>query len=246
MTIYVSEILARARSRTGKTNSTFVADSTDGIPWVDEAHRELYELLVTTYGDEYFMQTSSILSVSAGAESTSITQLDTGPGGAVEPTYRVPWKIVRVDVDFDDIRVPMSQFSFSDAVLDDTSHTWERGVDIRYRWADTKLYWNPRPSAAQTVKVYFVPVVQELDVLGDSIEPVCEPWYEYLVACVCLKVAQKERDSEAVQMFMAEKADIRARLIASAPARDIGQPQTIADVRGNEESPGYFYLDRWP
>jgi hypothetical protein len=245
MTVYVSEILARARSRTGKTASTFVSESTDGIPWVDEAHRELYELLVTTYGDEYFMRTAN-LAVLADAASTSIAQLDVGPGGAVEPTYRLPWKLVRVDVEFDDIRVPMGQFSFSDAVLDDTSHTWERGVDLRYRWSNTSLYWHPRPDAAQTVKVYFVPVVEELSLVGDTIEAVCEPWYEYLVACVALKIAQKERDSEAIQAFMAEKADIRARVIASAPARDIGQPQTIADVRGNEETPGYFYLDRWP
>ena len=40
-----------------------------------------------------------------------------------------------------------------------------------------------------------------------------------------------------------EKADIRARVIASAPARDIGQPQTIADVRSNAEGDPYF--DRW-
>lgn len=240
MSIAASVVIARARARTDKTNSTFLSNAVDLIPWLDESHRELYELLVTSYGDEYFLTTAT-LAVAADAEKTSVVPVTVVVGEST--TYYYIWKLVRVDVEFDDIRVPMSQFSFSDAVLDDTSHAWDAGVDIRYRFSDQHLYWNPRPSTAQSVKLYFVEVCDNITLSTDVIEPVCEPWAEYLVACLCLKIAQKEKDSDAIQAFMAEKADLRQRVISSAPARDIGQPQTIVDVRRNMEQD--TYRDRW-
>jgi len=68
-------IITRARYRTDKLNSTFINDTNDCLPWADHGHRELYDILIAAYGQEYFLTTVDMYVSASTLFSTLSTYL---------------------------------------------------------------------------------------------------------------------------------------------------------------------------
>ncbi len=231
--VTAQNVIDRARARTDKTGSQWITDSTEGVDWVRESYKELYELLLTVYGDEYFGVTVD-KTVTSGSRTVDITTLDD------EAVY-LPLKILRIDVAINDLRVPMDKLQFADTVLDDTNRDWTSFQgSIRWRWTGNFLYFEPIPSSNQTVRIYFVPHANRITQLSDTIDRQSEHWSEYIVCDVARKIRMKEQSSTAE--LDAEKAVLIQRIHAHAPPRDMSRPQTIADVRMRHGLPiDYFW-----
>jgi len=102
-------IITRARYRTDKLNSTFVNDTNDLLPWTDHGHRELYDILIAAYGQEYFLTTVDMY-VSASTLFSTLSTYKTGNflktivnGATVTTTNTVEtattnfYKLIRLD-----------------------------------------------------------------------------------------------------------------------------------------------------
>lgn len=234
MAITAGTIITRARYRTDKVNSGFIDDTLDCVPWADKGHRELYDLLVNTYGDEYLMERLDFLVVS-GTESTNLTLGYTTCGRVLVETPFVPLKIRRLDVAFAGIRRPFDKFDWSDRVLDLNVGSWAAGSRIEYHFSQNTFHWQPVPGADHCVRLYYVPRPTELTITTTPIHEQCEPWSEYIELYVSIAIRLKERDTEQVAALSAQLASFKQHIIDSAPPKDIGRPQPIVDLRSLEE-----------
>ncbi len=239
MAISASTIITRARYRTDKLNSGFIDDLNDCVPWADKGHRELYDLLINSYGPEYFL-TILDFRVTSGTTSTNLSSGYTDCSGVASEGAVVPYKIVRLDVAFDGIRVPMKPFLLADTRLDGNTSQWLPGTRLRYHFAQNTFYWQPVPGATHCVRLYYIPRPTELSATATNIHEQCETWSEYIELYVAIAIRQKERDQEQVAALMAQLAALKQHIIDTAPSKDVGQPQTIADHRSMEEEELYY------
>ncbi len=230
MTITAQTMVTQARYRTGKINSTFISDLNDCLPWAEAGYRELYDLLVDAYGAPYFM-TSIDFRASSGSRTTDLGSAYLNCSGVEADSGLHILKLIRLEVERDNVRVPLKTFNPSDETLLDDTQAWDAGADIRYFLAQTTFYWQPIPNANACVTMYYVPQPAGLTALTSSIETTMEQWSEFIVLHIAMCIAAKERDTEAAQVFAGQKAVIAERVRSSAPPRDIGQPQRVADVR---------------
>lgn len=234
MAISAGTIITRARYRTDKVNSTFIDDTNDCVPWADKGHRELYDLLVNAYGDDYFHAIQDFR-VTSGTQVTRLNSIfDCTTGVAIDGGI-VPYKICRLDVAFDGIRIPMGKWAWSDRTIDTNTSSWVAGSRIQYKFAENSFWWQPVPGATHCVRLYYIPRPTELTATGTNIHEQCEPWSEYIELYVAICIRQKERDSEQVAALSAQFAALKQHIIETAPPKDIGQPQPIVDLRSLEE-----------
>jgi len=272
-------IIARARYRSDKLNSTFISDTADCLPWADHGHRELYDLLIAAYGQEYFLTTADMY-VSASTLYSTLSTYYVGTGytytyqaNPLTPTTITAsnvldtatskfYKLIRLDLStvagsittttIPDIpvyvnthyfvsagpnpcRVPLRPFEFSDQVLSDTAAQWDSsGANVRYRLSGDRIYWHPRPSAHQFVRMYYIPLATTLTATTSVVDTWAEPWTEYVELYISRAISAKEHDISQVAAVQAQLDEVKRRIIETAPPRDAGQPQSIVDVRSND------------
>lgn len=277
-------ITDRARRRVDKVASTFVSDS-ELLNWADHGHRELYDLLIAAYGQEYFLRTVdmfvsastlySTLSTYLTGKKTQYTDALGNPTTTIETVVTDFYKLIRFDRSnlhtsassytgsvgelittlsvtineptANETRVPFRPFEFSDTVLSDTPQSWaESGINVRYRLSGDRIYWHPRPDAKQFVRMYYVPVPTTLTATTSVVDVWCEPWTEFVELYVARAIREKEQDIHGVQTITGQLAQVQQRILDTAPPRDAGQPQTIADTRGLDDGFGTWNRCRWP
>jgi len=234
MALTAQEIMYRARQRVDAVESLFFHDTSELLVWCDQSHRELYDLLVASYGQPYFARTEDVTVTTTGVYD--LTLLPT----AGKPAF---YKLLRADVAFNSVRVPLHPLALSDAVLYDTPQSWDAGRDIHYRLADAAIHFVPRPSASQTVRLYYVPLPVALTTMVTPVHPACEHWSEYTVVDLAIKMRTKEESD--VAALLQEKLMLGQRITQMAQDRDAGQPLSLVDVRTANETSGRHLHSEW-
>jgi hypothetical protein len=135
------------RQRADMVDSTFCTDA-ELHSWINASYRELYDLLVASYGDDYY-----------ATSDTSITTDGTSD------TYSLPtdfYKLLGVDIrtgssgDYFTLR----RFNFNERNRDlvgVTSGRVYRSDEVRYRVQGSVLWLSPRAASGQTLRIWYVP-----------------------------------------------------------------------------------------
>lgn len=161
----LAELRTAVRQRADMVNSQFVSDA-ELSQYVNESLFSLYDLLVTTYGEDYY--------VSEADATTDGTQLVALPADF--------YKLLGVDLVVDGAnRVTLRQFTRMER--NRASFTGANGFpwyNIRYRLRAGKLWLTPTPSSGQSLKILYVPRLTPLEesltitlsgvAAGDSVE----------------------------------------------------------------------------
>lgn len=87
----------------------------------------------------------------------------------------------------------------------------------------------PTPNQVYSLTLIYTQTTATLTTGGDTIQD-GPAWTEWLVADVCVKIAQRFEDDPSI--FMAERQDAEARIRRQAPQRDETQSQQLRDVEG--------------
>ena len=115
----------------------------------------------------------------------------------------------------------------SDALLASVAWTNERP---RYRFqGGSTIRWLPTPNAVYSVNCIYQKTPAELTSDSDEIQD-GPGWCEWIVADVCVRIAQRFEQDPSV--YMAERADCEQRIKAQAPDRDELSPMAVRDVMG--------------
>lgn len=226
--------------RADKLNSNFLTlDEWNSN--INQSMYELYDILVTKFGDDYFLAPSyAFTTTGAGAYqlpngvATFLNTL-TNVTEVAPPVY----KLVGVDCGVavgNNAWVTLPRYNWIDRnkfVYPQLTANALGVFNLSYRQMGNLLYFIPRPAAGQYIQLWYVPrmtqLLQDTDILNFSISG----WSEYIIVDAAIKALVKEESFEAAQVLMAQKNALLERIETTAANRDVGQPNTVSDTRTN-------------
>lgn len=220
----LAEIRLAARQRADMVASQFVTDAEfDG--YINSSLAELYDLMVSKYGDDYFVSTADITTTPSAER------------------YDLPadfLKLLGVDLRLsggDDGYISLRPFTFAERNRYATANaqTWIGVTNLRYRLSANKLWITPTPQNGQQLRLWYVPRVVPL-VNDSDVSDGYSGWLEYVVVDAAIKAMQKEESD--VSVLLAQKGALIRRIESAAENRDAGNPATVADVQ--------FTAGAWP
>ena len=231
--VTLQNIRDTVRQRADMVNSSFVTDA-ELNGYIAASLYELYDLLVQKFGDSYYaagpyqFTTDGVLDQYDLPDGTSTYKLPDGTTTA--PAF---YKLTGVDLKISgDSWITLRPFVFAERNRWSipNSQTAYGVTNLRYRVLGSHLWFTPRPSGGQTLRIWYTPRLAAPTADGDTIDGV-SGWEEYVVADACIKALSKEESDPSV--FMAQKQALLQRIEAAAENRDAGSPQTVSDVYGS-------------
>lgn len=204
-----------------RVNSQFVT-MPEWNTYINQSYFELYDLLVQTYGDEYYVAEPYTFST----DGTSFFDLPTDF-----------YKLMGVDLGLNGAEVPnggwisLKRFNFiarNRYVYPQTPSGYYAVNNPQYRIIGNEIEFIPPPSSGQVIRLWYVPRMTQLLQDIDMIDGV-SGWSEYICVDAAIKALMKEESD--TTMLMARKQGLLQRIEAAAQNRDIGEPQTISDTR---------------
>jgi hypothetical protein len=229
-----------AKLRADKLNSNFLTlDEWNSN--INQSIYELYDVLVTKYGDDFFLAQPYVFSTTGAAnyplpDGTSNFQIN----GQTCPAI---YKLVGVDCGVavgNNAWVTLPRFNWIDRnkfVYPQLQANALGVFNLSYREMGNQLYFIPRPAGGQYIQVWYVPVMtqllQDTDMLSFSISG----WSELIIVDAAIKALIKEESFDQANVLQGIKNTILERIETTAANRDVGQPNTVSDTRTNT---GFF------
>lgn len=230
----LGQLRLMAQQRADRVNSNFVTVP-EWNTYINQSYFELYDLLVTSFED-YFLQ--YVLFQTDGSQHYAL------PNGVLYSQARPFYKLTGVDLGLDantNAFVTLKKFDFIQRnryVYPQITTTFQGVFNLMYRVMGSYLEFIPTPSSGQWVRLWYIPRMVQLLQDTDIIDGV-SGWTEYIIVDAAIKSLQKEESD--TSLLMAQKMALKQRIEETAQNRDIGQPDTISDVRTRSELWGNGY-----
>lgn len=236
----LQELRTRSQQRADRLNSNFVT-----LPewnfFINQAMYELYDLLINAYS-EYF-EAPEISFACNGADylyplpdgQLSFTDSTTGQA-VVAPAF---YRLSGVDLSLNNANnsyVTINKYNLIDRnrfVYPNTASTIYGVFNLQYRLMGNNIRFTPNPSSGQIIRLLYIPrlptLLQETDLstLGYS------GWLQYVIVRAAKYALDKEESD--TSKLDEELIFLKGRIEESAINRDVGQPDTISDIRGNRD-----------
>jgi hypothetical protein len=197
-------LMEQARFRSDMVNSQFISDA-ELIGYINNSYGELYDLLVTAYGNDYFVD---------GYEFTT--------SGKAEHDIPVSFqKCVSVDFNFAGTTYTMMRYSFSERnrFKSDTESVIGGIPRFRYRIVNSTLMMYPTPEAGYKCTLHYIPQCPKLTNTSDKIHNnIVDSWAEYIIVDVAAKMLIKEESDPTA--LLQHKQSLSSRIQATAQTRD--------------------------
>lgn len=202
------------------TESQFVTDP-ELDTYINASAYELYDLLVTAYGEDYYVATPY--------EFTT---------DGTNQTYALPsdfYKLLGVDLNItgtgnnnQNTPITLKPFKFNERnKFSYQNIQMYRGTNLRYRLKGNDVYFNLVPQSGQLCRVWYVPQMTKLVDDADTLNGV-SGWQEYVLIDAALKMLAKQNLD--VSVLAAQKAAMIKRINDTAANRDAGEPQCVSDT----------------
>lgn len=213
---------------------------------INQSACELYDLLVDKYGEDYFFAPALVISLSG-------LQFYPLPDGSNYLINGVPspaiYKLNGVDANVSGATLgpnagwtPLARSNWSDR---DRYTTWpgQAGAlnniyQMSYRQMGNNLFLFPC-NMNMVIQIWYVPLLaqmlQDTDMLPFSISG----WSEYVIVDAAMKAMRKEESLEKWNTLAATKSGLIERIEVTAANRDVGQPNTVSNVRATMGDPGF-------
>lgn len=222
-TVTLTQLKARALRRADMVSGDgFVDTTTSGgelETYIQEGGRELYDLVLKYYGEDYYYSSAAAVTVAGTATVALPSDFYKLLGvDAVLPGYTDP--------------VPLDRFNWNERHNEGANSGWSwANATPRYRLRAGNLYFIPTPQAVHSLTVHYVPAMPAISDAApfDGING----WDEYIVLSAAIKMlAKEESDTSALQV---ELERCRRRIEEMAPARDVDKPLRVTDIMDNAD-----------
>lgn len=204
-----------AKDRADMVNSKLVSDPR-WLSYINSSKDELYDLLISAYGEDYYTKSDTISLVS-GTHS-----------------YSLPsdfYKLAGVDLKVDSSRyVSLKKYEFAHRNrYDNNASYYVSGINVRYRYhlLSDEIYFEPIPESTETIRLWYVPIATNLAADSDTIKGF-NGWEEYIIVSAAIKALRKE-ESPTLDLER-DLARINERLIKMRYNRDISDGGKIVDI----------------
>jgi hypothetical protein len=236
---YVSQL------RADKLNSQYL--TTDEWNFnINQSSFGLYDELVTHFGEDYFFAPPLVIPLT-GVDYYPL------PDGSNYPVNGVNapalYKLNGVDANISGSSVgpnagwvPLARHNWSDRDKYTTYPGQAGALNNVYQMSYRPMGQNVHIIPANNnmlMRLWYVPIrtllLQDTDMLPFSISG----WSEYIINDSAMKAMIKEESLEKWQALQAANAEIMNRITAAAANRDVGQPNTVSNVRATMGDPGF-------
>lgn len=205
---------------------------------INQSLYKLYDILVTKFGDRYFLAPPLQISLSG----VNVVPL---PDGALYNGAPALYKLAGVDVGINGNNnqwFTLPSFNWIDRNKYSTlqlAGTIQSVYGLQYCEYGNNLYFIPLPNGGQTIQVWYVPrmtqLLQDTDMLPFSISG----WSEIVMVDAAIKALIKEESYEQAQALAGERSDLVERIETTAANRDVGQANTVSNTRINAGDPNF-------
>lgn len=206
---------ARALADMQSTSAQQYITDTELTENINYAWCELYDLLIDSGGQEYFMSSQVIPVVTNQSVYT------------LNPDF---YRILGVDCNLNSNQaITLQPYLFSERNLYKSVYAGGWGVDynLRYRVVGgSNIEFIPIPLNTVSLTVWYIPAPPVLTVL--STPDGVSGWEQYIVVDAAIQCLLKEESD--VTMLMARKEGLRQRILANAPYRDASRAERPHDV----------------
>lgn len=209
-----------AKQRADMIDSDFVTNQ-EWNSYINHSYNELYDLLVSVYGDDYF----------------AAPPHDFHTDGRVPSLYPLPekfYKMLGVDLTINASSngyLTMKKFNFANRnqwIYGNTPVSYYGYVNLKYRILGSNIEFIPQPTSNQIIRLWYVPRPATLLADNDILDGI-SGWDEYVIVDAAIKALQKEESD--VTVLMAQKEMLKRRIEGMAANRDLGMPESVTDVR---------------
>jgi len=206
MSLTASDVIDGGKQLSDMQNSNFVGEIV-WLQWLNDARRELYDILVGRFEDYFITQ----------IDSTTTTDTIALPADF--------YKLRGIDRDDKTVR----SFPFIERNSVDISSATEGYYNrARYCMVGDQIILRPKDNAPATYKIWYIPKPVTIASIGQSFDGM-DGWESYLHCDIAIKALLKE-ESDATGIMSLKQA-IKDRIDMIAANRDAGEPQRIADVQ---------------
>lgn len=226
-----------AQQRADRVNSQFVS-----LPewnfFINQAMFELYDLLITSYED-YFI--APPVSFTSDGQTflyplpDGITAFNNQAGQSFVPSPF--YKLYGVDLAINTANngyVTINKFNFIDRntfIYPNTASTIYGVFNLRYRLIGNQIEFIPTPSAGQNIRLWYIPRMQQLLQDTDVTTQGISGWIQYVIIRAAKYALDKEESDTST--LTQELAYLAKRIEETSVNRDVGQPDTISNVRNS-------------
>lgn len=208
--VQLQTLRQRARRRADMENSTFVSDA-ELNQWINASADELYDLLVSKLGDDYFTTLAAFVTA-AGVETVAL------PAGML--------KLLGVELQSGSDWVTLRRYMQTERNAYRSAMAFA-GTQPRYRLEGANIRFLPVPSGVLNGRFVYVPARTQLVADADTFDGI-NGWEEYIVVDAARKCLDKEEgDTSGLQQ---EKLGLIARIEMAAANRDAGEPNRVTDT----------------
>jgi hypothetical protein len=222
----LAELKTRSRERSDMVNNEFISSS-ELTNYINESGKELYDILVQKFTDDYFVESTEFPLVSG------------------QNDYALPsdfYKLLGVDAKINsNDYLPLKKFNFRE-------RNKYREValfvpeNIRYRLVGSNLRLSPTNSGSTTIRLWYVPkfvaLVDDTDVLITD-----TAWDEFVIVTTAIKMLQKEESD--VTVLYRQKQDLIDRIESAAANRDAAESDHITDITKTYNYDDYYWWNSY-
>lgn len=215
----VGNVILECQQRANKEGSQFYTQQ-ELISMVNQSYKELYDLLVTAFGDDYYVATPYTYT--------------TGQNQQLYPLPSDFYKLLLCEVALNpqdpNSYVTLKQFNFIQKNLYNypNQYTMYGITNLRYRLNGSNLMLVPQTQGNQTIRIWYIPRPNQLINPTDILDGIAG-WEEYVVADTCIKMLAKEESD--VSVFASQKMMMTKRIEDMSKNRNVGEPQTVSDAK---------------
>lgn len=244
----LGELRLRGQQRADRVNSQFVTNS-EWNYFINQAMYELYDLLITVYED-YFEAPEVTFTVNGNSNKYPLpdgilTFTDSATG---QPIIAPPfYKLSGVDLALFNTTngyVNMNKYNLIDRnkfVYPNSGSTIYGVYNLQYRLMGNFIRFIPVPSGGTMIRLLYIPRLPTLLADTDVTTIGYSGWLQYVIARAA-KYALDKEESDTTTLDQ-ELGFLKKRIEESAMNRDVGQPDTVSDLRNTQLGWGYGGFD---
>lgn len=231
----------QSKLRADRLNSQFLTNDEWNFN-LNQSAFELRDILVSKYGEDYFLAPPLLLPVT-GLISYAL------PNGSNYSAAPALLKLSGIDVNISGGStgnnagwVPLARMNWSDrdkyTTFPGQAGALNNVYQMSYRVMGDQLYLFPQ-NMNQTVRIWYIPIMLQMLLDTDMLPFSLSGWSEYVIVNAAMIALAKEESFEAVAALNVAKQALMTRIEYAAENRDVGQPNTVSNVRATMGDPGF-------
>lgn len=225
--VTLGELKTRSRQRADMVNTQFVDDD-ELVTYINESITDLYDLLTTSYDEDYHLKSEEIFLVNnqedydLPADFYKLRGVDL-VHGANDSSSMLPFNF-------------QERNRYKNSLIFDYTRNGITGS--RYRLYGNKIKFTPIPDNNEKVLLWYTPTAEILENDADLLDGV-NGYEELVIIKTAIKMMNKEEsDTSALERRYQE---IWERVMTTAPNRDAANPESVQDVRRDDFNEDFLY-----